>query len=106
MNRSRREFTKLMGAAALAPLAPPLRSAAAPALSIWEQAEMDVQQTGTVSKEVALMLLDNQGSRSVYDDPKEMDELRAALARKVRDHKVIRSFPLGPEVEPILTFEA
>ena len=105
MNRSRREFAKLFGAAALAPLALPLERYPS-GTSLWEMAELDVQATGEVSPDVAWALLDNQGSRSVFDDPAQFEELRSALARKVRDHGIIRRFELAPEVEPILTFEA
>ena len=102
METSRRDFTKqLLGASLVAPLASP-----GIGLSLWERAELEVEQSGEVSPEVTRALLDNQGSRSVFDDPAEFEQLRAALARKVRDHRILRSFEVPNDVEPILNFEA
>jgi hypothetical protein len=102
MNSSRRDFTKLLGAAAVAtPLSIP-----GGGLSLLERAEVDLQQTGEVSAEVTRALLDVQGSRSIFEDPAQFEELRAALGRAIRDHKILREFPVPDDVEPLLTFEA
>lgn len=102
MNSTRRDFTKLLGAAAVAtPLSGPIGG-----LSLLERAELEVQETGQVSPEVTRALLDVQGSRSIFEDPAQFEELRAALARAVRDHKILRDFPVPDDVEPLLTFEA
>ena len=103
MTTSRRDFTKLLGASLAIPAAAPVAG-----LSMWERAELEVQQVGEVSAEVARIILDNQGLRGVYDDPEEFEELRASLARKIRDHKVVREFAaqVPDEIEPVLTFEA
>jgi hypothetical protein len=99
MKPTRREFTKLMGASLVAPLSIPGTGP-----SLWERAEREVEQTGEVSPEVTRILLDNQGVRGIYEEPEHFEELRAALARKIRDHKVIREFPIPADVEPILFF--
>lgn len=101
MNSTRREFTKLFGAAAAAPLALP-----ATGLSLLEIADLEEQQTGEVSAEVTRALLDVQGSRSIFEDPEQFEHLRAALARAIRDHRILRDFPVPDEVEPVLSFEA
>ena len=62
-------------------------------------------QTGTVSAEIALMLLDLQGERGVYADPKNLDELRTSLTRKLREHKTLRAFPMSEDVQPLLQFK-
>jgi hypothetical protein len=101
MTATRRDFTKLLGAAAVAPLAIPTAG-----LSLLERAELDVEQTGEVSAEVTRALLDVQGSRSIFEDPQQFELLREALARAIRDHKILRDFPVPDDVEPLLTFEA
>ncbi|MBI4521372.1 MAG: hypothetical protein HY701_11080 [Gemmatimonadetes bacterium] len=101
MNTNRREFTKLLGASAVAPLAAP-----AAGLTLWERAELEVQQTGEVSPELTRALLDAQGSRGIFEEPEHFEVLRAALARKIRDHRILRSFPLPADIEPLLNFEA
>ena len=108
MDTSRRDFTKLLGAAVAAPFlpAPGNRSAAGFGLSLLERAELDVQQAGEVSAEVAKMMLDVQGMHSIYDDPEQFEELRMALTRALRDHITLRNFHVPDDVEPVLTFEA
>src|SRR5688572_23594009 len=101
MNSSRRDFTKLLGVAAAAPLAIP-----GAGLSLLERAELEELQTGEVSAEVTRALLDVQGSRSIFEDPAQFEELRAALARAIRDHRILREFQVPDDVEPVLTFEA
>jgi hypothetical protein len=102
MSSTRRDFTKqLLGAAAVAPLAVPTGG-----LSLLERAELEVEQTGEVSAEVTRALLDVQGSRSIFEDPQQFELLREALARAIRDHKILRDFPVPDDVEPLLNFEA
>src|SRR5688572_25875490 len=98
MKRARRHFVQALGATALAPLVAP----SVPTL--WAQAAQQVEQTGEVSREVTLALLDAQGTRGIFDDPKEFEELRAALARKIEVHKYLRNFELPDDVEPLLAF--
>jgi hypothetical protein len=73
-------------------------------LSLWQRAESEVEQTGQVSSELTLALLDAQGARGIFEDPQHFEALRAALARKIRDHKIIRSFPIPDDIEPSLWF--
>ena len=100
MDTSRRDFTKQMFGMSVVAAAP------AGGLSLLERAELEVQQTGEVSAEVTRALLDVQGSRSIYEDPKQFELLREALARAIRDHRTLRDFPVPDDVEPLLTFEA
>ena len=100
MKTSRRQFAGMVGAAIAAPAA-----AAAAELSIWERAEAELQQTGEVSADVVRTLLDMQGPRGIYDDPKEFDSLRSALARAIPEHKSIRDFTVSMDIEPLLNFK-
>ncbi len=101
MPTTRREFTKLIGAALVVP------AAGSPmGLSVWARAEIEVQEAGLPSAETTRALLDNQGVRGVFEDAEEFEELRRALARKIRDHRIVRDFPVPADVEPILNFEA
>jgi hypothetical protein len=54
---------------------------------------------------MALALLDTQGERGIFADPKHLDELRAAIGRKIRDHKIIRAFPVPEDVQPLTYFK-
>src|SRR5437588_6712639 len=96
MKTSRRQFAGMMGAVVAAPAA---------GLSIWERAETELQQTGEVSPELVRMLLDLQGPRGIYDDPKEFESLRSALARAIPEHKSIRDFTVSMDIEPLLNFK-
>ena len=103
MKTSRRKFAKLLGASVAAPALTP--AVALPAgIPLWVRAEMEVEATGEVSEELTWALLDAQGPRGIFAEKEHFDELRAALARKIRDHKIIRSFKIPPDVEPILAF--
>ena len=99
MNTSRRNFAKLAGASVIAPV---LASAAG--LSYLERAELEVEQTGEVSADLTRALLDAQGARGIFEDPEHFEELRRSLARKIRDHKIIREFPVSADIEPLLAF--
>ena len=99
MPTTRREFTKLIGAALVVP-------ASGPPMGLWARAEIEVQEAGLPSPETTRTLLDNQGVRGVFEDAEEFEELRRALARKIRDHRIVRDFPVPADVEPILNFEA
>jgi len=101
MSTTRRDFTKLMGAALVAPIA-----GSGAGFSLWERAEAEVQEAGLPSPETTRTLLDNQGVRGVFEDEAEFEELRRALARKIRDHRIVREFPVPADIEPILNFEA
>ena len=73
-------------------------------LSIWERAELEVQQTGEVSPQIVRTLLDLHGPHGIFDQPEPFEELRASLARKIRDHAVIRKFEIPADLEPLLSF--
>jgi hypothetical protein len=92
MKHTRREFASLVGAAVAWP-------------TLWERAVGEFEQTGDVSSDLALALLDAQGERGIFADPKHLDELRAAIGRKIRDHKIIRSFKVPEDVQPLLYFK-
>lgn len=94
--QTRREFGKIVGTAVAAPA---LRAA-----DVLQAAQTQAQ-TGTVSADIALMLLDLQGERGVYADPKNLDELRTSLTRKLREHKTLRSFAMTEDVQPLLQFK-
>ena len=86
----RREFAAMLGAVAFP--------------SLWERGMEEYEQTGEVSADIALALLDAQGERGIFADPKHLDELRAALGRKFRDHKIIRAFKVPEDVQPLIYF--
>jgi hypothetical protein len=100
MKTSRRKFSKIIGASIVAPAVVPVAG-----LSLWERAETKFQQTGEISAEVVRMLLDLQGPHGIYDDPKHFEDLRAALARTMPDHRVIQSLDFPPDIEPILSLK-
>ena len=92
MKQNRREFATLLGAAVTFPI-------------LWEKAEAEFEQTGEVSTDTTLALLDAQGERGIYSDPNHLEELRAALGRKFRDHKIIRAFKVPEDVQPLISFK-
>jgi hypothetical protein len=100
MKTSRRQFAGMVGAVIAAPAA-----AVATELSIWERAEAELQETGEISPEVVRTLLDMQGPRGIYDDPKEFESLRSALARAIPEHKSIRQLSVSMDIEPLLNFK-
>lgn len=79
MKQSRRKFAAMLGAAVAVP-------------SLWASAEAEFEQTGEVSADTALALLDAQGERGIFAEPENLKELRAALGRKLKDHKIVRGF--------------
>ena len=91
MNPSRREFAALLGAAVAYP-------------RFWEKAVEEYEQSGEVSTDTLLALLDVQGERGIFSEPRHLEELRAAVGRKIRDHKIIRAVHVPDDVQPILTF--
>ena len=92
MKQTRREFGAILGAAVAFP-------------SLWKRAEEEYEQTGEVSADMTLALLDAQGERGIFSEPKHLDELRAGLGRKIRDHKIIRAFPVPEDVQPLTYFK-
>jgi hypothetical protein len=98
MKTARRKFAQLLGASLFAPVV------AVRGASLWERAELEVEQTGEVSPDVTLALLDAQGTRGIFEDRQAFEELRAALARKIEVHKFIRSYEVPPDIEPLLSF--
>lgn len=99
MKTSRRQFAQILGASVAAPLV-----SSAGTAGIWERAEMELQQTGEVSAEVVRMLLDLQGPRGIYEDEKEFESLREAVARAIPEHQSIRRFEIPMDTEPLLSF--
>jgi hypothetical protein len=93
MKPTRREFATVLGATALLPG------------SLWARALVEMEQDGEVSTDLVLTLLDVQGERGIFEDPEHLEELRAGLTRKLRDHKVVRDFPIPDDIEPLLGFE-
>ena len=105
--QTRREFGVVVGTALAVPALRAATAGAAPvptAAEILQTAQAQAQ-TGTVSAEIALMLLDLQGERGVYADPKNLDELRTSLTRKLREHKTLRAFAVSEDVQPLLQFK-
>jgi hypothetical protein len=102
MKTSRRKFAKMLSASVAAPVVAP-----AVGLSLWERAETEVAQTGDISAELTHILLDAQGPHGIYDDPKQFESLRAAVARAIPEHKANRDFDAGLDldVEPLLFFK-
>jgi hypothetical protein len=92
MTQSRREFASMLGAAIAIP-------------RLWERAVEEFEQTGEVTSDTALALLDAQGERGIFAEPTHLDELRAALGRKIRDHKIIRAYPVPEDVQPLIYFK-
>ncbi len=99
MKTSRRQFGKMLGVSLVAPAVVPEIG-----LSYIERAELEVEQTGEVSAELTLALLDAQGARGIFTEAEHFEELRRSLARKIRDHKIIREFPVPADIEPLLAF--
>jgi hypothetical protein len=91
MKQTRREFAAMLGAAAFP--------------TLWERAAEEYEQTGEVSTDTTLALLDAQGERGIFSDPKHLEELRAALGRKFRDHKIIRAYKIPEDVQPLVHFK-
>jgi len=72
---------------------------------IWEKALAEVEGSGQISTEMIHALLDAQGERGIYEDPDRMEELRSALTNKIKEHILIRKFPVPDDVEPITGFQ-
>jgi hypothetical protein len=92
MTIDRRHFTKVAGA-----------GAAAMAVA-WQQACVQVSETGDVSAETARVLLDAQGPRGIYEDPDEFERLRRAVANSARISNELRAFPLSADEQPLTIF--
>lgn len=93
MEPTRREFATMLGGTVLLPG------------SLWERALAEIEQNGEVSADLVLTLLDVQGVRGIYEDPAHLEDLRAGLTRKLRDHQIVRNFPIPDDIEPLLGFE-
>ena len=66
----------------------------------WAQACAEVQETGEVSAETVLTLLDAQGPRGIYGEPEELARLQAAVTNLVNVQEQLRSFPLSDDEQP------
>jgi hypothetical protein len=88
----RRQFTKLAGA-----------GAATVALA-WQQACVQVAQTGEVSAETVGALLDAQGPRGIYAEAEEFERLRRAVGNSIRISEQLRSFELDDDEQPLTIF--
>lgn len=92
MKLDRRQFTKIAGV-----------GAAAVAVA-WQQACVQVSETGEVSAETVGVLLDAQGPRGIYEDPDQFEKLRRAVANTIRTQETLRSFPLDGDEQPLTIF--
>ena len=79
-------------------------AAATTAGVLWQQACAEVEDSGEISSETVLTLLDHQGSRGIYDDPAELDRLRRAIENMIGVQRALREFPLDPEEPPLTIF--
>ena len=91
MTQSRRDFWVTVSSALTVPV-------------LWQRAEAEVQQTGEVSPDTVKALLEFQGSPGIYANPERMEELRSAVARTIRSHQRLRSFPIPEDVQPAVIF--
>jgi hypothetical protein len=92
MKIDRRQFTKVAGA-----------GAAALAVA-WQQACVQVAETGEVSAETVGVLLDAQGPRGIYENPDQFEKLRRAVANTIRTQETLRGFPLDGDEQPLTIF--
>jgi len=90
MTLDRRQFAKVAAASAVA--------------LAWQQACAQIAETGEVSTDTVLALLDAQGPRGIYEDPHELERLRAAVANMVRVQEALRNFPLDGDEQPLTVF--
>jgi len=92
MKVTRRQFTKVagVGAAGLA--------------IAWQQACVQVAETGGVSAETVRTLLDAQGPRGIYEQTEEFERLRRAVANRVRISNQLRNFPVNDDEQPLTIF--
>jgi hypothetical protein len=92
MNIDRRQFTKLAG------------TGAATAALAWQQACVQVAETGEVSAETVHILLDAQGPRGIYGQAEEFERLRRAVANSIQVSEQLRSFELDDDEQPLTIF--
>jgi hypothetical protein len=92
MTIDRRQFTKLAGT-----------GTAAVALA-WQQACVQVDETGEVSAETVRVLLDAQGRPGMYDEAEEFERLRRAVTNSVRISEELRRFDLDDDEQPLTVF--
>ena len=92
MTIDRRQFTKLAGAGA------------ATAVLAWQQACVQVAETGEVSAETVSILLDAQGPRGIYGEAEEFERLRRAVANSIQISEQLRSFELDDDEHPLTIF--
>ena len=92
MTFDRRQFTRVAGGG-VAGLA-----------VAWQQACVEVAETGEVSAETVLTLLDAQGARGVFEDPDEFERLRRAVGNMVGVQETLRNFPLDDDEQPLTVF--
>ena len=90
MTINRRQFAKVAGTATLA--------------AAWQQACIDVDETGEVSAETVRTLLDAQGPRGIYERPDELERLRVAVRNLIGVQAQLRDFPLDPDEQPLVVF--
>ena len=70
----------------------------------WNKATAEVNEAGAVSDELIYALLDAQGERGIYENPERFEELRTALTNKIKEHILIREFPVPDDIEPMTGF--
>ena len=70
--------------------------------SVLEAAVQETRQTGSLSDETALILLDHMGYKPTLPD--EMKTLKPMLETTIRDLQKIRDFQLPISLEPAFVF--
>ena len=94
----------------IAPLPPSSSSvtdlgAGAAAMAVaWQQACVQVANSGEVSTETVRMLLNVQGQGGFYEEPEELERLRRAVTSSVRISNQLRSYPLDSDEQPLTIF--
>jgi len=92
MTFDRRQFTRVAGA-----------GVAAMGLA-WQQACVEVAETGEVATDTVLTLLDAQGARGIFDNADELERLRGAVGNMIRVQETLRNFPLDDDEQPLTVF--
>ena len=70
----------------------------------WQQACVEVAETGEVATDTVLTLLDAQGARGIFDNADELERLRGAVGNMIRVQETLRNFPLDDDEQPLTVF--
>jgi hypothetical protein len=79
-------------------------AAASASAGLWACAEAQVRESGEVTRETALALLDAAGPRGIFEDEDELQILREALANHIGNRNRLQEYELPPDTEPAITF--